>query len=179
MALLLVAGWSFAEAILFVIVADLPISWIAVRHGWRRASLAALIASVAASAGGAVTYVLAAANPERMRELTAALPGIDFAMIDAAAGDLVSGGSAAMLVGALSGVPYKLYALAAGAQDWGLLAFTAASPFVRLPRFMLAALLPALIASSLSPWLGLRARLRLLAAFWLLFYAFYFAVMPR
>ena len=33
--LVLTAGWSFAEGLLFFLVADIPISWIAVRHGWR------------------------------------------------------------------------------------------------------------------------------------------------
>ena len=37
-----VAGWSAAEAALFFIVADVPISWIAVRRGPKAAALAAL-----------------------------------------------------------------------------------------------------------------------------------------
>jgi len=42
----IVAGWSAAEAALFFIVADVPISWIAVRSGTRAALLAAVVAAL-------------------------------------------------------------------------------------------------------------------------------------
>ena len=48
LALTLVAGWSAAEAALFVVVADVPISWVALRKGARAGLLAA---SDVASAG--------------------------------------------------------------------------------------------------------------------------------
>ena len=42
----IVAGWSAAESAIFFIVADVPISWIAVRSGTRAALLAALVATL-------------------------------------------------------------------------------------------------------------------------------------
>jgi hypothetical protein len=177
--LLLAGTWAFAEAILFFIVADVPISWIAVRHGWRAGLIAALVASFAAAAGGAFLYAWAIGDPAGARAMIAALPGIDGATIDATAAQFSNDGYWAMLSGSVSGVPYKLYALAAAGEGRALLPFLLLSPLVRLPRFAAAALVAAGISRLLSGRLSMRARLGLLAGFWIAFYAFYFSVMPR
>ena len=177
--LLLAIAWAFAEAILFFIVADVPISWIAVRHGWRAGLAAALVASVAAAAGGALLYGWAAADPAGARDMIAALPGIDGATIEAAAAGFAQDGYWAMPRGSLSGVPYKLYALAAAGEGRALLPFLLLSALVRLPRFAAAALAAAFMSRLLSRRLTMRARLGLLAAIWVAFYAFYFSMMPR
>jgi len=176
--LLIVAGWSFAEAILFFIVADLPISVVAVRRGWRAGVKVALAASLAAAAGGAVTYAWASADPEAARAAILALPAIDIGLADAAASRLAAEGNAAMLRGSISGDPYKLYALAAGREGQALLPFLLLTPLARLPRFLGAALLSAGIGRLLAPRFGLRARLAILGLVWTLFYAWYFWTMP-
>jgi hypothetical protein len=177
MVLLLVAGWSFAEAILFFLVADVPISFVAVRWGWRPAAAAAFVAAFAAAAGGAATYAWAASDPAGARAAIVALPAIDAALADATRERLAADGNIAMLWGSISGVPYKLYALAAGSAGRPLFPFLLATPFVRLPRFLFAAFGAAGLSFLLSPRLGMRARLGLLAAFWLLFYTWYFWAM--
>lgn len=176
--LILAAAWAFAEAVLFFLVADIPISAVALRFGWRRGVAAAVTGAFAASAGGGLLYGWAAADPAGARAAILALPAIDGAMVSDTARSFRDGGYAAMLAGSLSGVPYKLFALAAAAEGRALLPFLLLSPLLRLPRFLLAAILPAFIGKALSPWLSMTARLVLLAAFWLLFYVFYFAVMP-
>lgn len=178
MLLLVAAGWSFAEAILFFIVADVPISFIALRWGWRAGVKAAFAASLAAIAGGAVTYAWASANPEDARAAILALPAIDAGLANAAAGRLAAEGNLAMLWGSISGVPYKLYALAAGSDGSSLLPFLLLTPLVRLPRFLGAALLASGIGAALAPRVGLRARLAILGLVWVLFYAWYFWTMP-
>lgn len=178
MILLGVAGWSFAEAILFFFVADVAISFVALCRGWRKGVAAALVAALAASLGGAVTYTWAASDPAGAERTILALPAIDQAQADAARASLAGQGEMAMLGGSLSGVPYKLYALAAGRDGRPLIPFLLATPLVRLPRFLLAALGTAAISALLSGRPGLRARLWLLAGFWLLFYGWYFAIMP-
>lgn len=178
MVLLLVAGWSFAEAILFFLVADVPISFVALRWGWRRAAAAAFVAALAAAAGGAATYVWAASDPQGARAAIVALPAIDEALAAATRERLAADGNIAMLWGSISGVPYKLYALAAGSDGRPLLAFLLATPLARLPRFLFAAFGTAGLSFLLARRLGLRARLGLLAAFWLLFYSWYFWAMP-
>lgn len=178
MLLLVAAGWSFAEAILFFIVADVPISVIAVRWGWRVAFKAALAASLAAALGGAVTYSWANTDPVAARASILALPAIDGALADAAHNQLTNEGAAGMLQGSISGVPYKLYALAAGTDGRSLLPFLLLTPLVRLPRFLGVALLASGISAALAPRVGLRARLAILGLAWVLFYAWYFWTMP-
>lgn len=176
--LLIVAGWSFAEAILFFIVADLPISVIAVRRGWRAGLKAALVAALAATVGGAVTYGWSAADYESARAAILALPAIDEALAAAARDQLASEGAAGMFWGSISGVPYKLYALAASSEGQPLFPFLLLSPLVRLPRFLGAALIASAISALLAPRIGLRARLAILGLVWALFYAWYFWTMP-
>ncbi len=74
--------------------------------------------------------------------------------------------------------PYKIYALAAGVLERPLPAFVLLTPLVRLPRF-LAAVLLSYAADLMLRRLSLRSRLCLLTAFWLIFYAGYYAVMPN
>lgn len=95
--LLIVAGWSFAEAILFFIVADVPISVVAARWGWRAGLKAALVGALAATVGGAVTYGWAAADPEGARAAILALPAIDEELASAARDQLASEGAAGMI----------------------------------------------------------------------------------
>lgn len=178
MLLALVALWAFAEAILFFLVADVPISFVAVRYGVRKGVVAALIAAVAATVGGAVTWLWAARDPAGATAMMAALPAIDAALIAETRAAFAADGRSAMFWGSLSGVPYKLYALAAGSGGMALALFLLASLLVRLPRFLFAALGAAALSRLLSRWLSLRARLAILAGFWLLFYAWYFSVMP-
>lgn len=178
MLLALVAFWAFAEAVLFVLVADVAISFVAVRHGVRKGAAAALIAAIAATLGGAVTWLWAARDPAGVTAMMTALPGIDAALIAETEAAFAAGGRSAMFWGSLSGVPYKLYALAAGSGGMGLLPFLLASPLVRLPRFLFAALGAAALSRLLSRRMGLRVRLAILAGFWLVFYAWYFSVMP-
>jgi hypothetical protein len=176
--LVLAAGWAFAEAILFFIVADVPISWIAVRSGWRPATAAAFGAAFAAAAGGALLYTWASADPTGAARAVAALPGIDEAMIAETAARFAKDGYWAMLEGSVSGVPYKLYVLAAAGAGRPLLSFLMLSVLFRLPRFLGAALGAAALSRLLARRLSMRFRLGLLGGIWLAFYAFYFSVMP-
>ena len=171
----IVAGWSAAESAIFFIVADVPISWIAVRSGTRAALLAALVAAVAAVAGAAAVILWAGRDPGGAAATMAALPAIDPRLIARAAQDYHEG-AFAMLIGSFSGTPFKLYALeAAKGPDYSLLLL---APLIRLPRFLAVALFVGGLSQFLRRWIDVRQRLWLLAALWVLFYAFYFAVMP-
>jgi len=176
--LLVVTAWAAAEAILFFIVADVPISMLAVRWGWRRGCIAALVASFAATVGGLILYVWAAHDPVGSRAAIEALPAIDGTMIDAQARLFASHGFSAMLKGSISGIPYKIYAWAAGSSGAPLLPFLLFSPVVRLPRFLASALLSGGISKGLERRLSLKARFGILATVWVVFYAVYFARMP-
>ena len=172
----IVAGWSAAETAIFVIVADVPISWIAVRSGTRAGLLAAVVAAVASVIGTAVVLLWASRDPSGAASAMASLPAIDPALIAKAARDFHAG-ALAMLAGSFSGTPFKLYALeAAKSGGFGLLLL---APLLRLPRFAAVALFSGTVSQLLKRRLGVRQRLALLLALWIALYTFYFAVMPR
>ncbi|WP_205479282.1 hypothetical protein [Sphingomonas arenae] len=174
----LVAGWSTAEAILWFIVADVPISWIAVRSGTRAGLLAALVAAGSATLGGAVTYAWAAHEPAALAHLMNALPAISPTLMAQVDDIWAADGFLGMLAGSFGGTPYKLFAAAAGEQGSALFLFLLATFFARLPRFLLVAVLTGAISGLLSRHIGVRARLAILLAVWTAFYAWYFSVMP-
>lgn len=170
----IVAGWSAAETAIFFLVADIPISSIAVRSGTRAAMLAALVAAVASVAGAAALLVWAGRDPAGAAATMASLPAINPTLIARAAQDYHEG-PLAMLAGSFSGTAFKLYALeAAKKPDYSLLLL---APFLRLPRFLAVALFVGGVSRLLKRWLDVRQRLLLLAILWVLFYAFYFTAM--
>jgi hypothetical protein len=171
----IVAGWSAAEAALFFIVADVPISWIAVRSGTRAAILAAIVAALASVAGTVAVLFWASRDPTGAAAAMAALPGIDPALI-AQAADRYASGFPAILGGSFAGVPFKLFALEA-AHEGGIL-FVILAPLLRFPRFLAIALFVGGISHFLERWMTVRQRLGLLLVLWIAFYAWYFSVMP-
>lgn len=177
MSFALIALWSCAEAMLLFVVVDVPLSVMTLRHGWRRATIAAAVAALAAVPGGLVMWLWASSDPDGAREALLALPAIDDALLNDTARHFMEGGFGAALSGSFSGVPYKLYAWAAGGAHAAPLPFLLMTPLLRLPRFLLVIALVACIDRLLATRWPARARLRLLAACWVLFYAVYFTVM--
>ena len=178
-ALWLVAGWSATEAAIFFLVADIPISWIAVRSGTRAALLAAAIAALASVAGTLALWTWVAHDPGGAGATLAGLPGIDDRLVASAAARYHDG-IGAVLAGSFAGTPFKLFALEA-AKTPGV-GFLLLAPLLRLPRFALIALIALFVGGvsrGLGRWLGVGERLMLLIAAWASFYAFYFTIMPR
>ena len=171
----IVAGWSAAEAAIFFIVADVPISWIAVRSGTKAALLAAIVAALASVAGAAAMLFWAGHDATGAAATMAALPGIDPALIVEAA-SAYHGGPLALLAGSFSGTPFKLFALEAAREH--SIAFLLLAPLVRLPRFLAIALFVGGISRLLERRMTGRQRLSLLLVLWVAFYAWYFSVMP-
>jgi hypothetical protein len=174
-ALAIVATWSAAEVAIFFLVADIPISWVAVTRGTRAAVIAALVAALASIAGTLAVLLWAGADPDGAARTMADLPGIDAALVTDAA-NRFRHGPLAVLAGAFSGIPFKLFALEAARQE--ALGFLLLAPLLRLPRFLAVALLVGAISKQLSRWMSVRQRLALLLALWVAFYALYFTVMP-
>lgn len=174
--LAIVATWSAAEAAIFFLVADIPISLIAVRHGTRPAVIAAVVAALASTVGTLAVLVWGGNDPAGAAKVMAALPAIDPAMV-ADAATSYHHGPLAVLAGAFSGIPFKLFALEAAKQ--GATGFLLLAPLVRLPRFLAIALLVGGISRLLKKRMTGRQRLILLALLWTLFYMAYFAIMPR
>lgn len=167
--------WGAAEALFFFIVPDVLTSRAALRSG-RLGALSCLTALAGALFGGALLY-LATLSPEwREGYLRAVdrIPGVNAGIIELARADLAADGGWALFAGATDGIPYKLYAAQAGAAGVGFAWFMAATLAARLGRFALVTGAVWAINRGLAGRLGLRPRLWLHAAAWMLFYGFYF-----
>lgn len=175
--MLLVALWAFAEATLFFIVADVPISAIGLRHGWRRAVSAALVAAPAAAAGGVALAWLTSQQSATVYRALVTIPGIGPHLLAEAGAAYARDGTKAMLAGSFGGVPYKLYAYAASTQRTGLTMFFLTSIAARLPRFILVASISSLLGAVIRPKLRPFQIYALFATFWILFYTAYFTSM--
>jgi membrane protein YqaA with SNARE-associated domain len=159
-------------------VADIPISWIAVRSETKAALPAAIVAAVASVIGGLAVYSWADSDPAAAVAAMHLLPGISPAMVGEAASAYAAQGWRAMIEASFTGMPYKLFAVTAARDGHDVLPLLIATPFVRLPRFVAVALLAGTISHLLERRLATGQRLWLLAGLWVLFYGLYFAVMP-
>jgi membrane protein YqaA with SNARE-associated domain len=175
--LALLFAWGFAEATVFSIVADVALSWIAMRRGLKPALAAALAAAAGAVLGIALLYFWAVREPAAALALVDAVPFVTDGLIAGMRADLREQGVAAVLIAGVTGVPIKIAAALApgvGIAPAPFLTFVAAQ---RLERFVAVALLTALIARLLRGRLSERSLTALWAAFWILFYALYWTVL--
>lgn len=170
------ALWGLAEATVFFIVPDVLLSFIA-QVSLKRALFAALAAGAGAMAGGALLHAFASADPQAAQALLLNVPGISPELVARVAGLIEGGLLAGMVAGSLSGAPYKIFVVDAALAGVPLLTLVLVSLPARLLRFALAALASWLIFNRLLGHLALRTRRWMLAGFWLVFYAGYFAAM--
>ena len=182
--ILLAFVWGIAEASLFFVVPDVPVSLIALARGWQAGLRAALAAAAGAMLGGTALAVFAGNAPETAIALVDAVPAISPAMIARMQAMMAGTGSAAGLAGAmiqasLNGVPYKIAAASApvlGIPVWELALLT---PLVRLPRFVALAAAGAglrRLTPVLPGWMQpLRVRLLLAVLGWSAFYGAYWS----
>ncbi|MCA1242387.1 hypothetical protein LC092_08045 [Stappia stellulata] len=166
--------WGFAEATVFFTVPDVLLTFLA-QTSLRRALLASLFTALAACIGGTMLYALALNRPNAAQALLLAVPGI-FPDLITRAGTLLENGLLPGLVeGSLTGVPYKIFAVEAAQTGTPLALFLLASLPARLLRFTLSSLASWLIFAKLLSGVSLWTRRILLAAFWVVFYASYYA----
>ena len=168
--------WGLAEATVFFIVPDVLLTRLALSD-FRRALVACLWAVAGALVGGTALW-FAARHDAAQFFLNAFdwLPGISRGLIVRTAQTLNTDGLTALATGALSGQPYKLYAVHAGAQGIPLTGFLIVSAVARFVRFTLTATV-AWLAGRVLRHLPEASRLRLHLYCWLIFYSCYFVVM--
>src|SRR5262245_41636316 len=174
--------WGWAEATCFFIVPDVLLTLIACRR-LRPALIASVAALAGALLGGAMMVWAGSWAPRSARVFLNGIPGIAQPLILAVQASLEQHGLAAMMLGPLRGVPYKIYAVEWGARAGGIGAFRAggigAFLLVSIParyvRFLLATLAARWIAARFGPPNGRRAGLALVlwALFWTAFYVAY------
>ena len=174
----LVFAWSSAEAVVFFVVADLPITLLTARAGFRTGLIAALWATGGALLGGVLLYLWAGADEAGVDRMLDFVPAVSLGQIAAVRQSMADDWITATLVGGFSGDPYKLYAAAAGAQGLPLLPFLAVSVAARFSRFLSSALLAQVLASALKRVGRDRWALPLIKLFWFVFYAWYWSRTP-
>lgn len=167
------AIWSFAEATLFFIVVDVLLSSAVVTGGWRSAGQAALWAVGGALAGGTAMYLWAVNDPQAALTAIRQVPYLDHAMIAEVWRTLGDDGLFAVILAGVTGVPYKIYAIAVPGEGIGMAPFLAVSAGARLGRFLLAVILATFVNACLEPFLGRRLRLLAMVGLWVVFYAHY------
>ena len=179
MAVLIAAAlWGFAEATLFFLVPDVILSAIAIVN-WRLALWACLAATAGALVGGFLMYRAGRRSGAAVRALLLRIPGIGPAMLERVAAEVASRRLLAVLLGPLSGPPYKLYAVEAGRRGLPLASLLLVSIPARLIRFTSVTLLAAWLAHGVFSALPLAAKIAAWGISWTAFYAWYFALIRR
>ncbi len=174
---LLAFVWGLAEATLFFIVPDVLLTWISAQVARRTAVIASVFAALGAVAGAAILLWWMRHDPAGVVSAVLALPGIDDDLLANVRGDVAQGWFRALVVGAFTGVPYKLFAVQASETGLTASAFLFASFAARLPRFLLTALAADLLAARLRRWARAGWIRPCWLIWWLGFYAVYFYAM--
>lgn len=164
------AGWGLAEALLWFVVPDVFLTWVAVRHGVGRGLRLTVMAVAGAVVGGLIAYAWGAQWPEAGATAMSWLPGIDRAMVEWVADEVAAKGSVALLDGPRQAQPYKLYALAAGEQGVGVLALAWWTIPGRIVRFAVSSIAAGLAGHAARRWLSERFALAAWAVLWVAVY---------
>lgn len=178
--LALIAIWALAEATVFFVVADVPIMALGIRSGMKKALIGACVAAVFAALGGSLIWLWVQADSSMVQAVMWLIPGIDDDLVMQVVQDWLDNGVLGMAAGSFSGVPYKLYAFAAGATSYrcsALMLFFLASILARLPRFLLVALVSGWAGPRLTARFGARPIWAAFVLAWAIFYAFYWSMM--
>jgi membrane protein YqaA with SNARE-associated domain len=171
-------AWGLSEATVFFVVPDVIISFIALEYGYKKGLLAVCASVAGAMLGGALIYAWGKADIMGARAFFDLLPAIAPATIERASSEVTQPGlGLTMLTGSMTGVPFKLYASEAGAFGTPLGWFIALTPLVRLPRFLIAATFAATVGKW-APYVLLAHKFKLMAGFWVVFYAIYWLNAP-
>ena len=174
-----IAGaWGFAEATFFFVVPDVWTSWVGLRRP-KRGIGATFSALGGAMAGGAVTYCWGRrVTADTSRRALARVPAVTDSMISDVEQEMAGSGPAALLRGPTRGVPYKLYARAAGLQRTSLAAFLLWSIPGRMIRFLAVTAGVSGISALGRRWFPGMSERRISTIFWLCWAAFYAVFIP-
>jgi membrane protein YqaA with SNARE-associated domain len=170
------AVWGFAEATLFFIVPDVLLTYAVLKFGLRKALTLSAVAAAAAVLGGIVLWMWGAEDAEAARRAMLMVPAVGPDLLARAGRETAGPWPLDLVVGAVTGMPYKLYAVEAGARGIDLPAFAAMSFAARFIRFALAAGLTALAREGLERLRQARWNTTVWAAGWLVLYTVYFSL---
>ncbi len=136
--------WGLAEATVFFFVPDIFLGLVAL-FNWRKGLLSTIFVVAGAIIGGTIMYGLAANNATAMNRLLTSIPLIHLDMVDFVREQIRMNGLNALFSGLFQGIPYKIYAVQAGAQGLGLLPFLLFTIPARLARILPVALVGSIV----------------------------------
>ena len=167
--------WGMAEATLFFIVPDVYLGFVAL-FNWRKGLLATALTIIGAIVGGVIMYSLTANNPQGMAELLTRVPLIDVNMVNSIGEQMRVAGLIPLILGPLKGIPYKVYAVQAGAQSLPFLPFLLLTILARLERILPFVLVSAIVGVLFRNFIQQRTRLviGLYVALWVGIYGIYY-----
>ncbi len=168
--------WGCAEATFFFIVPDVLLTAAVLVFGLSRAFRFAVVAAIAAALGGLFMMRWGAQDAESARTFLLSVPLIGDDLITRVQAENNGAWPVNLTLGAVTGAPYKIYAVEAGAAGINAALFAIVSFIARLLRFSLAIGLAA-GGFALARRFGLqRLNAAGLAFAWSLIYAAYFAI---
>jgi hypothetical protein len=165
--------WGLAEGTFFFVIPDVFLSLVAIldrRFSWKHITCALLGATL----GGAILFHWAERDSPAAHAAMARVPFVREPMFTRVEDGFHNDGLAAMAIGSVSGVPYKLYAVEAP-KFCSFAIFLLATPPARAVRFLLVWFAFGAVAAWLRKSAGLRtpSLLTIYAAIWFTTYAFY------
>ena len=176
MGLIWIAGaalWGIAEASLFFVVPDVLITFVVMRFGLRQGLLLCVVAAIFAAVTGYGMWAWGAHDPQGARHVILLVPAIGPDLLARAHDEIRAGWPIHLVTGAMTGVPYKLYAVEAGALGISPLLFLPMSFAARLSRFVLTAIAAAIARKAVTRLGEPGWRYGIWALAWLATYGFY------
>jgi membrane protein YqaA with SNARE-associated domain len=170
------AVWAVAEATVFFIVPDVLLTAALLRFGFRRALLLAILAAGVASFAGLGMWFWGRHDAEAARRVMLMVPAIGPDLLARARGDIADNWSFHLVIGAMTGVPYKLYGVEAGAAAVNPWLFVPASFAARFTRFFLTVVAMAAGKELLAQLNQARWAYAAWGIAWFLVYATYFTI---
>jgi membrane protein YqaA with SNARE-associated domain len=174
-----VACWAVAEATFFFIVPDVLITVAVLRFGPRAGVRLAIVAAIFAALGGLGMWFWGYGDAEAARSAVLHVPAVGPDLLARAHREITQNWFVHLVLGAVTGVPYKLYAVEAGAHGLTPFLFVPASIAARLTRFLVAVGLTTLMSEALTRLNKPEWRYRVLALAWCLVYGTYFYIRAR
>ncbi len=169
-------AWGLAEGTFFFIVPDVFLSFNALKD-WRQATRACFWVLGGALIGGAIMFAWGASNPVSAEKFLEHVPAISHELLQEVNGQVKEDGVLATFAGPVSGRPYKVYGVYAGATGLSFPMFLLISMPARLIRFLLVTWITAAVANTFLKKMNPRHKKFLLSSFWIAFYSWYFTVM--
>ncbi|WDI30062.1 hypothetical protein PUV54_08830 [Hyphococcus flavus] len=130
--------WGFAEATFFFIVPDVLLTAAVLVFGLSRAFKLCVAASLAAAAGGLLMMQWSLHDIEAARAFLLSIPLIGGDLIARVQSEMQGAWPLNLTLGAVTGAPYKIYAVEAGALGINEALLAVVSFVARLLRFSLA-----------------------------------------